>query len=372
MRKIRSLLACVMCLALVLGSLTGCGGVSNDTAQKDGQKNTALVNALRKSKEAGSFDMDIHLKLSFKTAYPEESESDVCTMDVDGTFSQFRAPYHMKSNMNIAMNVKGQEKQKQIMEVYADKENDKYAVYSRTVGDEKKSVVGDWEKSEGADVLYNELAFLYVSADDLDDDASRYTRLDDVEDHGVTYQAYKYTMKSEEAFKWAKKLYPVFGPEEDVQSQKLDQELANATEKLGDTEMTFLVDPEKEEIYQWSWNFGKPLQIFMNAYYGVINDIYDEKYEDPGETFEDEDAEDEDTEVEDTEDEDADDGEVQDEESPDADNNNGLFDLFSDCSMDYTVTFSNWNAASEFEIPEEVIKAAEETKSKQEKESEDE
>ena len=47
-------------------------------------------------------------------------------------------------------------------------------------------------------------------------------------------------------------------------------------------------------------------------------------------------------------------------------------EMVLDCSMDYTVTFSNWNAASEFEIPEEVIKEAENTKSKQEQESEDE
>lgn len=384
MRKIRKVrfLACVMCAALVLGSLAGCGGVSTDTAQKDGQKNTALVNALRKSKEADSVDMGIHLKSSFKSQYIAGSHEE-SRLDFEGTVSRFRAPFHMKSTIKAISETAGVGV-KQKLETYAAKENDKYVVYVRTIEDEEKSVVGAWEKSEGddQDVLYNELAFLCVSADDLDDNASRYTRLDYVEDHGITYQAYKYIMTSEEVFKWMQKLYPMGDLTDDIQeldqdlAQKLNQEIADAWEQLGDTEMTVLVDPEKEELYQWSWDFGKNFQIYMNAYFnfinyinnGFLNDAYDEEDEDSDEDP-DEASDDEDAEEEATADEDA---ESEENEASPGEDDTDFVEMVLDCSMDYTVTFSNWNAASEFEIPEEVIKEAENTKSKQEQESEDE
>lgn len=375
MRKMRSFLACVMCLALVLGSLTGCGGVSTSTSQKEGKKESALENALRKSKEADSFDMGIHLKSSFKFQYIEGSHEE-SRQDFEGTVSQFRAPFHMKSTIKAISETAGVGV-KQKLETYAAKENDKYVIYGRTIEDDEKSLVGAWEKSEGddQDVLYDELAFLCVSADDLDDNVSRYTRLDDVEDHGTIYQAYKYIMTSEEAFKWMQKLYPTGDLTDDIQewdqdlAQKLDQELAGVREQLGDTEMTVLVDPEKEEIYQWSWDFGKNFQMFMNVYLNCFDDdfsddAYDEENEDSDEDFDDEDAEDEAT---------ADEGVENEENEASADEDDTDFvELVLDCSMDYTMTFSNWNAASEFEIPEEVIKETENTKSKQEKESEDE
>lgn len=375
MRKMRSFLACVMCLALVLGSLTGCGGVSTSTSQKEGKKESALENALRKSKEADSFDMGIHIKSSFKFQYIEGSHEE-SRQDFEGTVSRFRAPFHMKSTIKAISETAGVGV-KQKLETYAAKENDKYVVYGRTIEDDEKSLVGAWEKSEGddQDVLYDELAFLCVSADDLDDNVSRYTRLDDVEDHGTIYQAYKYIMTSEEAFKWMQKLYPTGDLTDDIQewdqdlAQKLDQELAGVREQLGDTEMTVLVDPEKEEIYQWSWDFGKNFQMYMNVYLNCFDDdfsddAYDEENEDSDEDFDDEDAEDEAT---------ADEGVENEENEASADEDDTDFvELVLDCSMDYTMTFSNWNAASEFEIPEEVIKETENTKSKQEKESEDE
>lgn len=372
MRKIR-FLACVMCAALVLGSLTGCGNVSNDTAQKEGQKNKALVNALRKSKEADSVDVGLHLKLMLKlqSDWQWADLEEASSMDFNGKISWFRTPFHVKSNVKVVMDHTMEEGQNtrttNILETYASKENDKYVVYDRMVQDEDKSVAATWEKSEGAnlDVLYDSMAYWCISADDLDDDASRYTRLDDVEDHGTTYQTYKYVMTPEEALKWVRKLYPMENDQADT--QKVDQALAGVAEKLGDTEMTVLVDPEQEEIYQWSWNIGKVVEAYMNAVLNILNedgwlddDIYDDEDYDECKDTDDEE-----------EDEDAEDGDAPKEVSSESDDMNfGL--RISDCSMNYTLTFSNWNAASEFKIPEEVIKEAENKESKQEKESEDE
>lgn len=376
MRKIRKVrfLACVMCAALVLGSLAGCGGISTDTAQKDGQKNTALVNALRKSKEADSVDVGLQLKVMVKiqSDWQWGDMEEASSMDFNGKISWFRTPFHVKSNVKVVMDTMQEGENTRTtskMEAYASKENDKYVVYDRTVQDEDKSVVGAWEKSEEADpdVLYDSMSFLCISADDLNDDASRYTRLDDVEDHGTTYQAYKYVMTPEEALKWVRKRYPM---EEDLADvQKVDQALADAAEKLESTEMTVLVDPEQEEIYQWSWNIGKVMGAYMNTVlnmwkedWWLDDDICDDEYED---------ADDFDDEEEDDAEDEADGGDEQKKASSESDDMNfGL--RISDCSMNYTLTFSNWNAASEFEIPEEVIKEAENTKSKQEQESEDE
>lgn len=376
MRKVR-FLVCVMCAALVLGGLTGCGNVSNDTAQKDGQKNTALVNALRKSKEADSVDMDLHLKSTFKVKSDWEwaNMEEASSTDFNGKISWFRTPFHVKSNVKVVMDTMQEGENRRttsIMEAYASKENDKYVVYDRTVQDEDKSVAGAWQKSEGEDsgVLYDSMSFLCISADDLDDDASRYTRLDDVEDHGTTYQAYKYIMTPEEALKWVRKLYRI--EEDDDMADVMDQVMAGAAEKLESTEMTVLVDPEQEEIYQWSWNIGKVMEAYMNA---VLNKMNEEWWSDDDTCDDEDDDEYEDLdEASDDEEEDEDEEDDRDEQknasSESDDMNLGL--QLTDCSMNYTLTFSNWNAASEFEIPEEVIKEADNKKPKQEKESEDE
>lgn len=378
MRKVR-FLVCVMCAALVLGGLTGCGNVSNDTAQKDGQKNAALVNALRKSKEADSVDMGLHLRSTLKIQSDWEwaDMEEASSMDFNGKISWFRTPFHVKSNVKVVMDTTQEGENTRttsIMEAYASKENDKYVAYDRTVQDEDKSVAGAWQKSEGEDpdVLYDSMSFLCISADDLDDDASRYTRLDDVEDHGTTYQAYKYIMTPEEALKWVRKLYRM---EEDDMADAMDQAMAGTAEKLESMEMTVLVDPEQEEIYQWSWNIGKVLEAYMNAVLNMWNedlwldddtcdDEDDDEYEDLDEASDDEEED------EDAKDEEDDRDEQENASSESDDMNPGL--RVSDCSMNYTLTFSNWNAASEFEIPEEVIKEADNKKPKQEKESEDE
>lgn len=321
-----------MCLVMVLGCLAGCGGVSTGTGQKDGKEvNSVLLHALQKANSAESLDMDVNMSGAMKVALYTDEFSTI-NMSADVKISMFENPTKMK----YTTSVKDREDSETYTTIgYITKQNDEYVNYENHASSLEKARAGDWQKScyKDEEELGEQLGLFFYPID-MDEDIEKYTKKEDIEEKGKKYQVYEYGMP----FGKVLGIDDLFGDEEKKEMGEafIDglKALANKTVVL-----TLLVDPEKEELYQLRCQLGEFIsELFEITSKSVMEDVKDVDDED------------------DKDDSIADDADKDEDENED---NSGSEDAQAmKCDIAYTVTYSNLNSASEFEIPEEALNAA--------------
>lgn len=330
MRKGKTFIGWIMCLVMVLGCLAGCGGVSTKTGQKDGkQANSVLLHALQKVNSAESLDMDVNMSGAMKVALYTDEFSTI-NMSADVKVSMFENPTKMK----YTTSVKDREDSETYTTIgYITKQNDEYVNYENHASSLEKARAGDWQKScyKDEEQLGEQLGLLFYPID-MDEDIEKYTKKEDIEEKGKKYQVYEYGMPFGEVLG----MDDLFGDAEKTEMGEafIDdmKALANKTVLL-----TLLVDPEKEELYQLRCQLGE----FISELYEITSKSVM-------------DADDED----DKDDSIADDADKDENDEDENEDNSGSEDAQAmKCDIAYTVTYSNLNSVSEFEIPEEALKA---------------
>ncbi|MCI8364097.1 MAG: hypothetical protein HFG34_03985 [Eubacterium sp.] len=303
MKKITKVLALMMCVALFIGCLTGCGGKSEEEILMSAV--TGINNA-----ESSEIEASMTGKMSMKMG--EESQDLDMKMDIKGTM--FQDPLKMK--MTGSVSAMGQSS---LMESYIQKENEKYVIYSKVDGTWTKMELGDLDTalaSSGMDSFSNQLSA----------DIGKYTKKEEKKEGETTYNVYDYTINGEEMKSMLEgstsSVKSMLG--DSVDTKEYEDLMNRVASSIGNVTLTVYVDVKKQEISRVEY----PMTDMMNKMFDEIMKYIKEKALE----------------------------EVTEDEAKEVKEMMDSMEMkVSDMNM--SISYKNVNKAEDFKIPDEALKA---------------
>lgn len=303
MKKITKVLALMMCVALSIGCLTGCGGKSEEEILMSAV--TGINNA-----ESSEIEASMTGKMSMKMG--EESQDLDMKMDIKGTM--FQDPLKMK--MTGSVSAMGQSS---LMESYIQKENEKYVIYSKVDGTWTKMELGDLDTalaSSGMDSFSNQLSA----------DIGKYTKKEEKKEGETTYNVYDYTINGEEMKSMLEgstsSVKSMLG--DSVDTKEYEDLMNRVASSIGNVTLTVYVDVKKQEISRVEY----PMTDMMNKMFDEIMKYIKEKALE----------------------------EVTEDEAKEVKEMMDSMEMkVSDMNM--SISYKNVNKAEDFKIPDEALKA---------------
>lgn len=224
MKKIKKLAVYFLCLALVTGCISGCGGFAGKSDED------LLISSISNLNKAKSFEMNVKLTGKMSAKIDGETEDEI--LDIEESSAQFMEPVKAK----IVMRVSTDESSTEIQESYVQKEDDKYVIYSKMSDIWTKRLKENLKEAINAAGGVN---FLHGS---LPEDASKYIRKEDRAEGDKRYLVYEYKMEKENLESIVKDMMSAMG------SSLEADELEMVMGKMGDVVMTVLIDRKAECI----------------------------------------------------------------------------------------------------------------------------
>ena len=307
MKRIAGLM---MCLVMVIGCLSGCGGKTDEAL---------LSGSVKTLNEAKNYDVTSKTTGKMKVAIGGMSQDVDISSDVKGT--QFAEPFKAKMTANTTT-----AGTTITMETYMAKENDKYAIYMKVNNEWSKMSLGDLEQAMAASGMSS-------LQEQLSEDTSKYVKKDDIEEKDKKYLVYDYTVSGDEIKNMMKNVTSSMGSILGAGQGSIDTEklLNDMVKDIGDITMTILIDRDSETIYQVRYSMAEMMNKMMDSLMKSVAEIAKEeakKNKDAGVGEED------------------------------------LDQTFSSMkievdSMDMVISYSNIGSAADFEIPKEALEAEE-------------
>lgn len=309
MKRIAGLM---MCLVMVIGCLSGCGGKTDEAL---------LSGSVKTLNEAKNFDFSSKTTGKMKVTIGGMSQDVDVNSEVKGT--QFVEPFKAKMTANTTT-----AGTTMTMDTYVAKENDKYTTYMKVGNEWSKITLGDLEQAMATSGMSS-------LQEQLSEDASKYVKKDDIEQNDKKYLVYDYTVSGDEIKNMMKGVTSSMGSmlgagEDSIDAEKL---LNDMMKDIGDITMTILIDRENESIYQVRYSMAEMMNKMMDSLMKSVAETVKEKSAEAGK-------------------ESGADADV------DVDAMLASMKIEVD-SMDMVVSYSNMGSAADFEIPKEALEAKE-------------
>lgn len=180
MKKVKKRTVYFLCLILVTGCLSGCGGF---VGKSDGE---LLMSSIASLNQAKSFEANGTLSGNMSMKMGEITEKDV--VNIERSFILFAEPLKAK----VRMKEDFLENETKMTESYVQKENNKYVVYEK--------VDDIWTKNclETLDEAMNEVGSMEFIQKLLVEDVSKYTKQEDQIEGDKRYLVYEYKVAGDE------------------------------------------------------------------------------------------------------------------------------------------------------------------------------
>lgn len=300
----------MMCLVMVIGCLSGCGGKTDEAL---------LAGSVKMLNEAKNFDFTSKTTGKMKVTIGSMSQDVDLTSEVKGT--QFMEPFKAKMTANTTT-----AGTTITTENYLTKENDKYTAYMKMNNEWSKITIGDLEQA---------LATSGMSSlqEQLSEDVSKYVKKDDIEESDKKYLVYDYTVSGDEVKNMMKGVTSSMGSilgggEDGIDMEKIMNDMVK---DIGDITMTILIDRESESIYQIRYSMAELMNKIMDSLMKSVAEVVKETAAKEGKGSE-----------------------------SDVDVDAMLASMkFETSSMDMVLSYSNMGSAADFEIPKEALEAKE-------------
>lgn len=300
----------MMCLVMVIGCLSGCGGKTDEAL---------LAGSVKMLNEAKNFDFTSKTTGKMKVTIGSMSQDVDLTSEVKGT--QFMEPFKAKMTANTTT-----AGTTITTENYLTKENDKYTAYMKMNNEWSKITIGDLEQA---------LATSGMSSlqEQLSEDVSKYVKKDDIEESDKKYLVYDYTVSGDEVKNMMKGVTSSMGSilgggEDGIDMEKIMNDMVK---DIGDITMTILIDRENESIYQIRYSMAELMNKIMDSLMKSVAEVVKETAAKEGKGSE-----------------------------SDVDVDAMLASMkFETSSMDMVLSYSNMGSAADFEIPKEALEAKE-------------
>lgn len=283
MKQVKGLIGLLMCVVLAAGCLTGCGGKSDATILTSSVKN---INSAK--------NFDVTRKESGKIKGSMAGESIDIDIDEESKGTLFADPFKAKDKITTTTSGASQ-----TLELYLQKEGDKVFCYTNL---EERWVKYSVDEDTAMAIFMQKL---------LPEEASKYTKKDDIEENGKKYLTYECPVAED----FIKNMIRSRTSSTESMMQDENEEKAkmvdDAIKSIGDIKMTILIDRETETIYQIRCPWGDILKKEMEF---DMKSIAEEEQEELGSME---------------------------------------FDI------DAVITYSNVGTAADFEVPKEALEAEE-------------
>ncbi len=228
MKNLKKLAGYILCLALVIGCISGCGGFAGKSDEE------LLMSSITSLNKAKSFEMNT--KLTGKISVKAGEQSQDTELNMDMTSTQFTEP--MKAKVLMKTSSAGMTMD---TESYIQKENDNYVTYTKAGGVWSKMSMGNLDEAMNAAGGMNSMQ------KQLAEDVSKYTKKEDRKEGDKTYLVYEYKVTGEDMKSMVNSAMSTLGS-----SLGSDDELSEMLEamlgKMGDLVMTILIDRDAECI----------------------------------------------------------------------------------------------------------------------------
>lgn len=180
MKKVKKRTVYFLCLILVTGCLSGCGGF---VGKSDGE---LLMSSIASLNQAKSFEANGTLSGNMSMKMGEITEND--DVNIERSFILFAEPLKAK----VRMKEDFLENETKMTESYVQKENNKYVVYEK--------VDDIWTKNclETLDEAMNEVGSMEFIQKLLVEDVSKYTKQEDQIEGDKRYLVYEYKVAGDE------------------------------------------------------------------------------------------------------------------------------------------------------------------------------
>lgn len=180
MKKVKKRTVYFLCLILVTGCLSGCGGF---VGKSDGE---LLMSSIASLNQAKSFEANGTLSGNIQTKIGETTES--VAINIERSFTQFAEPLKAKGLTKEDLF----DNETRMTESYVQKEDDKYVIYEK--------VDDIWAKNcfETLDEAMNKVGSMEFIQKLLVEDASKYTKQEDRVEGDKRYLVYEYKMTGSE------------------------------------------------------------------------------------------------------------------------------------------------------------------------------
>lgn len=302
----------MMCLVIVIGCLSGCGGKTDEAL---------LSGSVKTLNEAKNFDFTSKTTGKMKVTIGSMSQDVDISSEVKGT--QFMEPFKAKMTANTTT-----AGTTITMDTYMAKENDKYAIYMKVNNEWSKMSLGDLEQAMAASGMSS-------LQEQLSEDASKYVKKDDIEENDKKYLVYDYTVSGDEIKNMMKGVTSSMGSMLGAGEDGIDMEkiMNDMVKDIGDITMTILIDRENESIYQVRYSMAEMMNKMMDSLMKSVAETVKEKSAEAGK-----------------------------ESGADADVDVDamLASMKIEVgSMDMVISYSNTGSAADFEIPKEALEAKE-------------
>ena len=317
MKRIKNLTGYLLCFTMVIACISGCGGFA-------GNDEALLMSAVTNLRKAENFETNV--KFLGKVTENIEGESKTENWDVEMTSTQFAEPLKTKI---VTKSVDDPTP----LEHYVQKEGDKYVAYteirmlSNDVEESTRVKSSQETPEEALTASGGGMNFVYKL---LAEDISKYTRKEDRKEGDKRYLVYEYKVTGDDVKSLAKSTMSFIGGS--LESDEIEMIDAVPSSNMGDVIMTILIDRKTECIDR----IEMPITDMMNSLMkGMLDYMKRELIKELGGTSDEEDMEEEYDEL------------------------TSYFDQMKIevSDMDMVVTYSKIDAAEDFTIPQEVLKA---------------
>ena len=248
MKNMKKLVGYLLCLTLVIGCISGCGGFAGKSDEE------LLMSAITNINKAKSFQMDA--KLTGKVSVKMGEQSQDVDMGMEMTSTQFTDP--VKAKIVVKTTSAGTTTN---TESYVQKEDDKYVTYTKAYDTWSKTSLGNLDEALNAAGGMNSMQT------QLAEDISKYTKKEDKEEGDKKYLVYEYTVTGEDLKSMVENTMSSIGSSA-FGSDELSEMLDAMIGKMGDMVMTILIDRDTENIY----SIEVPMTDMMN---NMMNGLID-------------------------------------------------------------------------------------------------
>lgn len=245
MKRMTKIIALVMCVVLAIGSLTGCGGKSEEEI---------LMSAVTGVNNAESCEIEASMTGKMSMKMGKESQDLDMKMDLKG--AMFNDPFKMKITGSVSSMG-----QSALMESYIQKENEKYVLYTKTEGNWTKMELGDLNTalaSSGMNSFSNQLSA----------DIGKYTKREEKKEGETTYLVYDYTISGEEMKSMlegnASSVKSMLA--DAVDTKEYEELMSKVASSIDKVTLTVYVDVKKQEISRVEY----PMTDMMNKMFDEV------------------------------------------------------------------------------------------------------
>ncbi len=235
MKKIKKLAVYFLCLIIVTGCISGCGGFAGKSDEE------LLISSIANLNKAKSFGTNVKLTGKLSAKIDGETEDEILDIEVSST--QFMEPARAKIVIRESSAEAAADE-----ESYVQEEDGEYVIYTKVSGIWTKRSRGELEaavESAGGVNFIHEV---------LSEDVSKYIRKEDRAEGDKRYLVYEYKIENKNLKSFIKDMMSVVGA-----SLEAD-ELEAVTGRVSDIVMTVLIDRKEECIS----SIEMPLADVMN------------------------------------------------------------------------------------------------------------